>query len=104
MSTARRQRRSPPGSAVWGLVDARGEPAQGVRGKPSWAGAPCVTPRTEVCRMETTPEHEDERFDPGLWAHYAAAIVGAWFFMSSLVWHDGMAVQRLDSIPAPLVV
>jgi len=54
--------------------------------------------------MATTHEHHDERFDPGLWAHYAAAIVGAWFFMSSLVWHDGMAVNSLDWILALLVI
>ena len=54
--------------------------------------------------MATTHEHHDERFDPGLWAHYAAAIVGAWFFMSSLVWHDGMAVNSLNWILALLVI
>jgi hypothetical protein len=52
--------------------------------------------------MPTT--HHDEAFDPGLWAHYAAAIVGAWFFMSSLVWHDGMAVRSLDWILALLAI
>ena len=51
-----------------------------------------------------TTHHHDEAFDPGLWAHYAAALVGAWFFMSSLVWHDGMAVRSLDWILALLVI
>jgi peptidoglycan/LPS O-acetylase OafA/YrhL len=37
-----------------------------------------------------------QAFDPGLWAHYAAALVGAWFVMSSIVWHDGMVVRSLD--------
>jgi hypothetical protein len=51
-----------------------------------------------------TTHHHDEAFDPGLWAHYAAALVGAWFFMSSVVWHDGMAVGSLDWILALLVM
>lgn len=54
--------------------------------------------------MATTHHHHDEAFDPGLWAHYAAALVGAWFFMSSVVWHDGMAVRSLDWILALLVM
>ena len=54
--------------------------------------------------MATTQHHHDEAFDPGLWAHYGAALVGAWFFMSSLVWHDGMAVRSLDWILALLVI
>jgi hypothetical protein len=51
-----------------------------------------------------TTHHHDEAFDPGLWAHYAAALVGAWFFMSSVVWHDGMVVRSLDWILALLVM
>jgi hypothetical protein len=39
-----------------------------------------------------------QTFDPGLWAHYAAAIVAAWFFMSSLVFHDGRVLRSLDWI------
>ena len=54
--------------------------------------------------MATTHHPHDDAFDPGLWAHYAAAIVGAWFFMSSVVWHDGMAVRSLDWIFALLVM
>ena len=43
-------------------------------------------------------------FDPGLWAHYAAAIVGAWFFMSSVVWHEGTVWRSLDWILGLLVI
>jgi peptidoglycan/LPS O-acetylase OafA/YrhL len=43
-------------------------------------------------------------FEPGLWAHYAAAIVAAWFFMSSLVWHDGRLLRSLDWILGLLAV
>ncbi len=44
--------------------------------------------------MATT--HHEEAFDRGLWAHYASALVASWFVMSSVVWHDGMAVRSLD--------
>ena len=37
-------------------------------------------------------------FDPGLWAHYTTLLLGTWFFMSSLVWHDGMVVRSLNWI------
>ena len=52
--------------------------------------------------MATT--HHDQAFDPGLWAHYASALVASWFFMSSLVWHDGMAVRSLDWVLGLLAV
>ena len=45
-----------------------------------------------------------QAFEPGLWAHYAAALVGAWFFMSSVVFHDGMVVGSLDWILGLLAV
>lgn len=43
-------------------------------------------------------------FDRGLWAHYAAALVGAWFFMSSVVWHEGTVWRSLDWMLALLVI
>jgi hypothetical protein len=43
-------------------------------------------------------------FDPGLWAHYASAILGAWFFMSSVVWHEGTVWRSLDWILGLLVI
>ena len=58
----------------------------------------------DAAEEEDLQHHHDEAFDPGLWAHYGAALVGAWFFMSSLVWHDGMAVRSLDWILALLVM
>ena len=45
-----------------------------------------------------------QAFEPGLWAHYAAALVGAWFFMSSVVWHDGRALGSVDWILGLLAV
>ena len=45
-----------------------------------------------------TTERDLRAFDPGLWAHYTAMIVGGWFFMSSLVWHDAMVWRSLDWI------
>jgi|SoiMethySBSTD1v2_1073268.scaffolds.fasta_scaffold296605_3 hypothetical protein len=43
-------------------------------------------------------------FDPGLWAHYAAAMIGAWFFMSSVVWHEGTVWRSLDWMLGLLVI
>ena len=58
--------------------------------------------RMEVKAMATN--RELHTFDPGLWAHYAAALVGAWFVMSSLVFHDGMLLRSLDWILGLLAV
>ncbi|HZJ52692.1 MAG TPA: hypothetical protein VFD38_01025 [Myxococcaceae bacterium] len=51
-----------------------------------------------------TTKRDLSAFDPGLWAHYAAAIVGAWFFMSSVVWHEGTVWRSLDWILGLLVI
>jgi hypothetical protein len=37
-------------------------------------------------------------FDPRVGARYATLIVGAWFFMSALIWHHGAVVGSLDWI------
>ncbi|HET9037383.1 MAG TPA: hypothetical protein VFN45_14315 [Myxococcaceae bacterium] len=51
-----------------------------------------------------TTKRDLSAFDPGLWAHYASAIVGAWFFMSSVVWHEGTVWRSLDWILGLLVI
>ena len=43
-------------------------------------------------------------FDPGLWARYSTMILGAWFFMSGLIWHHLVAVGSLDWILGLLVI
>ena len=43
-------------------------------------------------------------FDPGLWARYTTMLLGAWFFMSGLVWHHSALVGSLDWILGLLVV
>ncbi|MGZ6164037.1 MAG: hypothetical protein ACXWLS_11940 [Myxococcaceae bacterium] len=37
-------------------------------------------------------------FDPGLWARYTTMLLGPWFFMSGLIWHQAVAVGSLDWI------
>ena len=52
----------------------------------------------------TTMERGLRTFDPGLWARYSTMILGAWFFMSGLIWHHLVAVGSLDWILGLLVV
>ena len=52
----------------------------------------------------TTTERSLRAFDPGLWARYSTMILGAWFFMSGLIWHHLVAVGSLDWILGLLVV
>ena len=54
--------------------------------------------------MATTHHPHDDAFDPGLWAHYGAALVGAWFFMSSVVWHEGTVWRSFDWMLGLLVI
>ena len=51
-----------------------------------------------------TTERDLRAFDPGLWAHYTAMIVGGWLFMSSLVWHDAMVWRSVDWILGLVVI
>ena len=46
--------------------------------------------------MTTTRSDQLRTFDPGLWARYSTMILGAWFFMSGLIWHHLNAVGSLD--------
>ncbi|HTS79592.1 MAG TPA: hypothetical protein VMH40_03245 [Myxococcaceae bacterium] len=43
-------------------------------------------------------------FEPGVGARYATMILGAWFFMSGLIWHHAVAVGSLDWILGLLVI
>lgn len=52
----------------------------------------------------TTTDRGLRAFEPGLWARYATMVLGAWFFMSGLVWHHAVAVGSLDWILGLLVV
>ena len=52
----------------------------------------------------TATERSLRAFDPGLWARYSTMILGAWFFMSGLIWHHLVAVGSLDWILGLLVV
>jgi len=54
--------------------------------------------------MTTTGRDQLRTFDPGLWARYATMILGAWFFMSGLIWHHLVAVGSLDWILGLLLV
>lgn len=63
-----------------------------------------MPPTPAEVRAMATSNRNLQAFDPGLWAHYAAALVGAWFVMSSIVWHDGMVVRSLDWMLGLLVM
>jgi len=52
----------------------------------------------------TATERSLRAFDHGLWARYSTMILGAWFFMSGLIWHHLVAVGSLDWILGLLVV
>lgn len=52
----------------------------------------------------TTTERGLRAFDAGLWARYTSMVLGAWFFMSGLIWHHAVAVGSLDWILGLLVV
>jgi len=43
-------------------------------------------------------------FEPGPWSRYATMLIGAWFFMSGLIWHHAVAIGSLDWILGLLVV
>ena len=52
----------------------------------------------------TTAQSGLRTFDPGLLARYSTMILGAWFFMSGLIWHHLVAVGSLDWILGLLVI
>jgi hypothetical protein len=44
------------------------------------------------------------QFDPGLWARYITMLLGAWFFMSALIWRHAPAIGSVDWLLGLLVV
>ncbi len=42
--------------------------------------------------------------DPGLWARYTTMVLGAWFFMSGLIWYHAPVVGSLDWILGLVIV
>ena len=54
--------------------------------------------------MTATERDQLRTFDPGIWARYGTMVLGAWFFMSGLIWHHLNAVGSLDWILGLLLV
>ena len=52
----------------------------------------------------TTTDHGLRAFDPGLVARYTTMILGAWFFMSGLIWRHLVAIGSLDWMLGLLIV
>jgi len=52
----------------------------------------------------TTTDNGLRAFDPGLWSRYATMILGAWFFMSGLIWRHLVAIGSLDWMLGLLIV
>ena len=52
----------------------------------------------------TTTERGLRAVDPGLVARYTTMILGAWFFMSGLIWRHLVAIGSLDWMLGLLIV
>ena len=52
----------------------------------------------------TTTERGLRAIDPGSAARYATMIIGAWFFMSALIWRHAVAIGSVDWILGLVIV